>query len=89
MRLPNLTSPKTVKWSSSNKSGHFGNRARKLLTLLKCGPNLMTGKSENRRLGDSISLHSLNMYMFDIINNRSDVVLTGKNLLLGTRKPGC
>lgn len=85
---PKVTSPDTVKWSSSIRSGMLANRAKNSLTLLKwLSPNFTNGVVGNIRCGDIISEPPFRLYRFDITSNKSDVFLTGKNRERGTLIP--
>merc|ERR1711941_244535 len=85
--LPKVTLPETVKWSNSSISGMEANLLRKSFTFLKLSPSFTKGVDKNIRSGDITKAPSFIAYKLDIINNKSDEVLTGKNLDLGTLIP--
>lgn len=85
---PNVTSPDTVKWSNSIRSGTLANRAKNSFTLLKwLSPNFTNGVVGNIRCGDITNEPPFKLYKFDMTNSKSDDFLTGKNLDRGTLMP--
>lgn len=85
---PKVTSPETVKWSSSKMSGISINLDKNSLTLAKwLSPNLTSGVVGNIRCGDIVSDPFLRLYKLLITKKRSEVFFTGKNRLLGTFIP--
>lgn len=85
--LPKVTSPETVKWSSSKQSGMFPNRFRNSLTFEKMFPSLTNGTDGKLLNGFIPKWPFFWVNKLLMINKRSLVVLTGKKRLLGTLIP--
>merc|ERR1740124_922233 len=86
--FPKVTSPDTVRWSSSSRSGMEPNLDRKSDVILKyLLPSLTRGVDGNILFGDIISAPWFRVYRLDITSNKSLVFFTGRNLDRGTFKP--
>lgn len=85
---PNVTSPDTVRWSSSIRSGIVANLLRNSFTLAKwLSPSFTRGVEGNIRCGDMTREPWDRLYRLDMTRSRSEVFLTGKNRLRGTFTP--
>ena len=84
--LPKKTLPVMVKWSSSTIFGMWGILALKPETFLKCEPNLINGFGPKRD-GSNFKEPCSRRNRSDLTSNKSEQVLTGKNLDLGTTTP--
>lgn len=85
---PKVTSPDTVKWSSSIISGILAKRPRNSFTFEKWfSPNFTSGVVGNIRCGDIAKLPFFKWYKFDMTNSKSEVFFTGKKRERGTLIP--
>lgn len=85
---PKVTSPDTVKWSSSMISGILAKRPRNSFTLAKWfSPNFTKGVVGNIRCGDITKLPFFRLYKLDMTKSKSDVFFTGKKRERGTLIP--
>uniref|UniRef100_A0A1I8FCU9 Nuclear receptor domain-containing protein n=1 Tax=Macrostomum lignano TaxID=282301 RepID=A0A1I8FCU9_9PLAT len=85
--LPKVTSPETVRWSSSRQSGMLSNLPRKSRTRLKKAPSFTSGTVWKLRRWDRDRRPCCRLYRLDMTSSRSKQVFTGRNRQRGTLSP--